>query len=594
MIQLFLGVILLVIPFILLALFFHKSRGFVCILFFLLLFHTFLAVITQAFGIFYYWLILAVSVLVDLILLAVFFRKRKPQFKLTKIDWVVVLVIAIAFLSLWQVHYNYTGKINLATDTQVGYHEVKNMEYVYPYFSDEWYAISLIKHSINSHDLPLWNDLNNTPFLNLEMFFHSLVAEVTLIFGLEPLTQYVLLSIFFNVLLIVLAYIFLRLNNVSKLASAIASLSILYITCGANLPGIWNFIPVHLGIIFCLIGFCFMAMDKPLFAGLSSIPVIIFYGPLFIFYGLALLVFWAVQFKDFVKKHWEKILLYFLVFLVAGSSFLIILMLTPLNSLLGYIFSRVFYTSLYGENLTNINLFYVVPFVSILLLFLGIKRVFEEKKWLAAVLGMGIVYWIFYSFTIVRFVIEYERAVFFTSIIVVIISGFGLEQLKKYLEQKYKNFNASLLKYAEIAALILFLLLIPFYTQREGWRTIILTNIFNGAVSYPKAPANNYLTEEDLEIFEEIKGKKFLSIPWKGTVIGIATDNYPVVAKAGTLSAGQEKTIDTFLESDCEGKKRMAKNMNLDYVYLYDFNCPGFEKMGESLEGITLYKTQQF
>lgn len=582
MTQTIIGIILLGLPFLLVTLFKDKKRGFVYVIFFVVLFYTALAFFTQFFHVFYCAVILWAIILADVMAFGFLWKYRnKISFKIYKIDWVVILVIIVAFLSLWQVHYNYTGKINLATDTTVSYHEVKNMEYAYPYFSDEWYAVSLIKHSVNSHSLPLWNDLSNSFFLNLEMFFHSFTAEIMLILSLNPLTQYVLLSIFFNVLIIILAYVFLRISKVSKLSSAIASLSVLYMTCGANLPGIWNLIPVHFGIIFCLIGFCFMAMDNFWLALAASLPVIFFYGPLFIFYGLALAVFLAIKFKENIKNHINAIIFFIITILLATPVIYIILMISPLFGTVNYIFSRVFYISLYGPNIANINFYNIIPVWAILLAILGLPFVFKKKKWLFSVLALGIIYWIFYSFTITRFVIEYERVVFFISIIIAIISGFGLQ----WLEARVR-----FLKYAGIGALLLFLILVPFYTQREGWSTITLANIYNGAKSYPKAPANNYLTEDDLKIFSGITNKRFLSLPWKGTVIGVATDNYPLVGKEGIISPGSRSDLLRFGSLDCNGKKNMAKSYKIDYIYMYNFDCPGFKEIFRSQEGLILYK----
>ena len=194
---------------------------------------------------------------------------------------------------------------------------------------------------------------------------------------------------------------------------------------------------------------------------------------------------------------------------------------------------------------------------------------------------LGVIFWIFYSFTINRFVIEYERVVFFISILITIISGFGLNWLEK---------RARILKFVEIGAIVLFLLFVPLYTQRENWKMLILANTSNGTVSYPKAPANTYLTNDDLIIFGNIKNKRFLSIPWKGTVLGVATGNYPLVSKEGNMFTGQEIIYKNFLDSDCSVKKNMAKNMNLDYVYTNTFECSSFEKVSESSEGLVLYK----
>src|SRR3989344_3558004 len=259
MVQLTLGIILLAAPFLLLTIFQDKKKGAVYILFSLLLFHTALAFLTQALGVFYYNIVISATVLADVFVLLIWRGHRKNlTIKASAVDWVLILIVIISFLSLYQVHYNYTGKVNFATDQTVAYHEVKNMKYVYPYFSDEWYAVLFIENSIDSHALPL-TGFGGEYFLNIEMFFHSLVSEIMLILALDPLTQYTLISIFANILIVALGYIFLRINNVSKLSAGVASLFILYIASGANLPGIWNFIPLHLGIIFCLIGFCFLS-----------------------------------------------------------------------------------------------------------------------------------------------------------------------------------------------------------------------------------------------------------------------------------------------------------------------------------------------
>ena len=291
------GIILLAIPFFAVFLFHNKKRGFLYVLFFLISFQTFLALLTQLFGIFYYQVILGCNLLITFVLLIWYF-KNKSKFKFNlengwfkKIDWVVFVVAIISVLTLLQVHYNYTGKFSMANDVLFQYHQAVNMKYVYPYFSDEWYAVSLVKESIASHSLPFKNPFDNSFFPDFEVFFHSFVAETMLFFGLDPLTQYTALSVFINTIIILLAYLFLRINNASKFASAISSLLILYITSASNLPGIWHLIPVTMGIIFSLMAFCFLSEDNFKMAFFSFLMLVFFYPPLFIFSGLALIIY---------------------------------------------------------------------------------------------------------------------------------------------------------------------------------------------------------------------------------------------------------------------------------------------------------------
>lgn len=602
------GIILFIIPFVLVSFFFDKRRGFVCVLLYVLSFHIILAFLTQLLGIFYYQVIFWAVLIFDVMILALFLKFRtRASFKFSNIDWLAILVVAIACLTLYQVHYNYTGQISLAIDASavnageinlpadeaIAYHDVANMKYVYPYFSDEWYAISLIQGSISSHGLPFKEPLNNKFFMNLEVFTHSFLAELMLFFGLNPLTQYTLLSIIINSLAILIAYIFLRVAKVSKLSSAICALSILYIACSSSLPGIWNLIPINLGVLFFLIWLCFMELEDTKMMLLAFLAISLFYPVLMPFYGLGTLIFLFSKIKILRENKFKIISCSALGLFVSIPVILITLLLSPWQGSINYIFSRLFYLSLDGQTIPQYGIFYVVPTLILLLSIVGLPWLLKNKKWLFWQLVVGISYWVLYSFIFYRIIIEFERAVFLTSVIICLTAGFGLRRLSEYINLKFKNNGLKTAKYTQIAAIILFLLLIPFYTLSNAWQNFVCVDAAGNTVIYPRATANEYLTREDLQIFKNIKDREFLSIPWKGLVIGVATGNHPVVAKQGNVSVGAIDIFNNFLKGDCNAKTTMAKELNLDYIYLYDFNCPGFDKVSHSSEGLTLYKVEK-
>lgn len=524
-------------------------------LFFWILFEAGLALTTQALGIFYFWPVFLVNILALAIFL--YFSIKNKTWKKIKMDWMLVFVFLISIASLWQVHYKYSGKINLATDMSVGYHDVRNMSYEYPYFSDEWDAVGLIKYSINSHSLPFTNPFDKSFYINFAAPFFSFLAGLMLVLRLDPLTGFNYFAIFINTLIVVICYAFLRINKLSERICAITALSVLYISCGSNLPGIWYLLPVHMGIVFSLLGFCFMALNKRNLSILCAFAVLLFYPPLIIFYGLALVIFLMPKI-DFKK------------FGVASQ-----------------LTDRLFYPSLSGNYIPQYYFYNIIPVFSLIFFAFGILHVFKNLKWLFSQIVLGIAFWILYSFVSFRIIIDYERIVFFTSIIVIIISGFGLAKVFEMLDKKWPTS-----KHIPIVLLVGFVLFIPFYTSQESWQKFILINPVNGYQVYPKAPANNYLTAEDISLFSGIKNKKFLSIPWKGLVIASATENYPAVTKEGIISIGNANLIAQFLNADCEGKTSLAKKQKLDYIYLYQFDCQGFEKIGTSQEGFTLYKFQ--
>ncbi len=584
MIKFLVGTILLLLPFLLCSFFKDKKTGFILVLFFSLIFHSLLAVFTQFFGVFCYQTIFWPTLIFDLAILALIVSK-KPEIRFG-LDVFVFLVVIASFLALFQVHYNYTGKFSMANDRVLEYHQAKSMRYVYPYFSDEWYAVSFIKESISSRSLPFTNPFNGEFFMNPEFFFHSFIAEICILFGLNPLTQYTLLSIFINTLIIVLAYLFLIKNNITRPSAAIAALSLLYITSSSILPGIWNLIPVTMGVLSMLLGFNFLAANNLKMASLSGLLVLFFYPPLIIFYILALFsnLFLIPEFR----KRLLTFRLHIIIFLFAITALLALLMLTQARHFLAFVSSHVIYASYTNNYLPKFDFYHIIPWWTVLFAILGVFFVWKKKRWLIFLFILGAGFWLLYLFSTYRIIIGFERIVLVSSVIVTLISGFGLDGAKNFLSSKFKK-AAPFINYASVAVVIIFIMSFPNYTSSKNWEKLHLVHPETDAKLIPMATANNYLTYDDLVIFNYIKRKRFLSTPWKGTVIGVATENYPASTKGGTITMELD-LYDKFMRADCLRKKEIVKEKKLDYVYSHPFFCEGFEEINKSFEGFVLYK----
>ena len=200
-----------------------------------------------------------------------------------------------------------------------------------------------------------------------------------------------------------------------------------------------------------------------------------------------------------------------------------------------------------------------------------------------------LIYWWLYSFVLWRFIIENERIVVSTSILITLIAGFGLYYLIIYLRKIDFIKRYRILEIILIATLILFLVLSFSYTKRDNWQKLKLYTIDGERVFNPAAPANNYLHPDDLKLFNGIREKRFLSIPWKGTVIGVATDNYPLETKPGTIT-NWEAGFSDFINADCEDKIEIVREKEVDYIYSTEVDCAEMELIGTSSEGLNLYK----
>lgn len=586
MILTIIGVILLFLPFIFVLLFKNKIEGFVTILSLIISFELISSLILQAFRIFNYPWVLFIHILALSTLLYKYGKKIKlKKINYEDIDWAIVITIFVIVFSLYSVHFNYTGKYTTATSAN--YLETENMKYHYPYFSDEWYSIALIDYSISSQGLPTATFLSQDSFLNFQMGFHSFLSQIFLILDITPLTNYVVLSIFFNLLIATMIYLFLKNKKINSWVCAITSISTMYITNGANLSGFWNLIPINLGILSFLIAMFFLSNKKFKMFLLSSFLTAIFYPPLVLFLLISL-VFSLIFEKE--KKSLSKKTLYLIgVIFISGIivSLSYYIFMGNYQNAFSNILGKIFYDQLTGEYIPKYSIINIVPIWVLIFAGYSILLKFEDKKLIFPGLMVGISYWIFCAFSIKRILIDYSRAVFFISILITLISGFGLDGLLKDAQYFFKI--KKIIKILIFLSIVFLLFFSLKYTENEKWTKLIAENSQGQKIS-PASPANRYLTQEDLKIFDNLNNISFLSLPWKGTVIGVATKNRPMSAKPGTI------TIDPnlfyfFMNSNCTEKNKLVNENKINYVYTPYFECEGFSFQKKSSEGLFLYKT---
>jgi len=552
--------------------------------------HLLIAITLQSLGLFTYVHLVVIHILFN----AYFLKKAgvKNTFasiknSLQKIDIVLLAVVLISILYLSSVHFNYSGTIS-QTNTKLL--DVKNYTYQFPYFADEWYAIAFIKNSIQEHTLPIRNPFssNKSFFVNFELAFHSLTASAFLLLGLDPLTSYVYISIASGSVLIVLLYVLLKKLHVHRLPAAFISPGALFITNGSNLPGIWTFIPFIFGTILFLIFFLSLISKNTKEILLAFFLTILFYPPLFPFALIAL-----ITYSFSLKKDEQKILL--------KKSLFLILIVTGFLSALFFlgekrtydIFSQVLFQKIYfrpflENGIPRFYPWYIIPIPLLILGAVGFVSKLKDYKWLSVNVFVGILYWYVYSQFLVRFFIDYERIVVFSSYLTVLFAGLGFQYILKRFFLKRQSLPRQYLGVVYVIIFLAFILYYPNYTKHNSWKRLSL-NVFNQQTDWPpEAPANNYYGKEDKRIFQNYSGKTFLSLPWKGTVIGAATDNFPLSTKSGTISINTQIFFE-FVNANCEEKKNIVKKLEADLLYVPVLNCPNFTQLDSSTEGFVLY-----
>ncbi len=554
MLMTILGLLLLLLP--LLCFKLHKALGCIVVV------QLAIGLITQLFGVFTYPVVFGLNLVVALFLV------RKVRFR---INWTVIAVAAILLFSFYGVHYNYTGD---AVFSGQQLDTVEGMHYPLPYASDEWYGASIAQHAIETGGLPLDQPLREDIFfINLQIAFHSLLAEVFMLLDLDVVWNFGVAVMLFSTAICLVVYALLMLFGVRPSAAIFGSLFTSYVASSGNIFTLWNVIPASVGILTLLLAYCFLVEKNTRYFFLFGFLTLIFYPP----FGVFLL---PAAFVGLSKEYRMRFM-----YVVLGSGvglFLVALLLAPrLQSAWLFVWNKVYYLSY-----TPIGIAYLFPWVIIpplcLVFVLFSYGELKKRTWFMYTLGVGLAYWLVYHFTIQFFIISQERVVYVAAVLLVIACSLGFHRLSN-LWKKYD-------RYVVVGLLLLFAVFSFTYTEDDRFRDMPLIAHENGNVYryVPGPTASAYFDDSDADLFSTLEPSVFLSDPWKSTVISIALGHTPTTLKSGTFGYKEEK-YPYFLNQNCDGKKKILDRDDIAYVYGAPEECSFLRLIGISDEGYHLY-----
>lgn len=580
MINTFISIILILTPFLIIFLFKDKTRAFAYLFNIFLLFQLILSLLLQSLGLFNNkWLLFVYTVIALLSFLYFWSKKSSVEFSFKKEYIFTFLIFVIIFFQLWSVHNNYSGIIT----TEGGFETVENYKYPHPYFSDEW-IISLFAK--NSEELGFANKNpmdENSPIKNLLVPFFSLTSSFFAYFNLDPINQYYLLPLLTGFLITIFAFILLRKIGIDYYSAGITTVLITYIANGTNLPGIWYTLPYTLGLIIYLNLLYFIASNDNKMIIFTSIFATFIYPPIFVFILPALIFYWKKELtsKKFLLNTLIASLTLIIIAILIFSIFVNEGFLENIKIIIEYL-----YRPGVEDGIPRYTAYFVMPIITIFLaIFGGIQVIKDKLNYIIAPTITGIFFWFIYGITQKVFIIEYPRIVIITSVLLTIISGFGLSSFIKKINKKeqIKPIGA-----ISLATLLIIGFTSLFYTQINQWDKFVLQK--NGqTIGLPAAPANKYLTKEDLHLFRNIKNEKFISNEWKSLVLGISTNNIPMKTKASIIS-NNYISHEEFSTFTCEQKQMALEALDIKYIYVRNEKCSFLKKVGQSESGFNLYK----
>ncbi len=557
-------------------------------------FHVTVCFLTQLFHVFNYPVIFILNIgfIVSLYYLSGGILNKK-SWSVFKDNWFVFLVLVVIILQLVSIRFSYTGPVQ----TMRGTTQVENSNYPYPYFSDEWVNVSLIKYCISNHSLstvnPLYHDVSSP---NILFIFTGTISEFFVLTGLDPLTAYAILQMLVVLAICISFYILLRYYGISMYIAAVTVIGFMYITNSGNLPAMWSLLPVTLSALFLPWIILAQKHNMKIWAMVYSLFALIIYPPMLVF---VVPILGIELYTLYVQKSKKEYMAYLIKLSGIGlGAFIVIFSVAffHFHVSIGQFFSRYIVRSNLDFGIPDYSFWHVLPVLIILCSLCGIYVAYKKKySEILIPTVVGGIFWIMYLFTSKVFIIEYPRVVFITSIFLVVLAGFGIEYLVSESIRRIHivKVDAGMYRYVGMFILVLYVVLLATYPTQASWQGI--NSRFQDSqgsihIIPPANILNRYLQDDDMKIFKDIHEVNFISIPWKALVVGSATHNFPLESKSSTISS-QIYSFAKFMNLNCAQKAEMAGTYKVAYVYSGPFSCPNFKEVTRSGEGFVLYSS---
>jgi hypothetical protein len=558
------------------------KRGIMLILGLIFFLHTFTGILTQSLGVFSYPVVLSIHLFYGLCVLvvckkfSVFLRVRESLQNLPYKKMIFpLLCFGLGSVFFLKTHYSYTGEVR----TIHGMASVINDFYPYPLYSDEWVGSLFVKRIIETGSLPLFNAFYpDVEFLNFLLFFQSFTSHEMMLFGLDPIIHYSLLSVLLALGVMLVSFFLIKSWGVSLFSSSLVMIFVPVVLNTTHTPGLLFYLPFLLSFFFLLLSLLSESHQE-------TKAFILFLALSFIVYPAILVLIILLPLILFRQSIRSK-LNYF--YLLGFSLFLPIILLV----LQGYSFQNVFSKILENVIHPKVTHFHEFLFpwtmISIPLFFLALLGVYASfKKKLELYLFLiflGFFLWGVEHFTTTFFFLEHVRVITITSYLLILASTLGVD----YLIDRVRIKESRVVLSSFFIFLASFSLVSAFDLSRLEKLKVIL-KWQNDVVTSPKNHINRYLHEDDLRLFQGLSGKRFLAHPWKSLILAAVTGNYPLDTKHSTLSIFLYD-YHKFLKLPCHKRKAVMEKYKIDYVYVPTRNCRGFNLLGTSAENLSLYE----
>lgn len=594
--MLFLTLSIVCIPFLLVVLWKNRIIGVAVMIPVVTLMYVMLGIGLQALGLFTRPIVLSIHSVFAIGTLVFLYTKRakimKPiRYSIGSMSILMVMcAIGIVLYQLYAVHFSYTGIVS----TIRGEEYVVDSAYPYPLYSDEWISVAMVKQMSTENSLPFTHPFTGASYNNFLFIFQILIAHLSVLIGGTLTTTYVWLGIGVNMLIVLMMLLWWRAQKISWGIATLGVLLVPYIANSSNLPMLWYVLPWNVGFLLLLCGYVLMRYQQKWLAIGACVTAVMVYPPYIVFI-IPILFVYTRSFIGTIRRR----TMYTLVSLAIGAPLVFMMLVSMVTTLSFSTVAQKFFSIMVRPLNSSAGLpptfflWHVLPYITIPFALYAAYRYQKELRLFLVPIALGLLWWMLNGLVDITVLIDYHRVVNLTSLLIFMISIVGMQAVWAEVSKKITIINASQVQIVICGVMLMcFLILVPGYTTRDGWRvftTTVRDSDGLARVHAPASPVNRYVHPDDLRIFETLSEERFLSVGWKGLVLGVLTDNIPVFTKPSTITVNAVPYV-RFMTASCHEKMSMLQKAQVSYVYIPKIECDGFEIVDKSAEGLYLMR----